>query len=283
MNHSLFPLEHEEAKHTDAPCGDYISHPRLLSASGAIFHRLCEHEHGDINQAPSDCGDAAPAEEDTQKAVADPLPERRGAGSSCVPFTHISSNPHCTQRLFLSSALQLPEPKFVPFSALQRTLNASCARLTYRHIQHSVRSTNHWGQRKLLLSEIEFLLMFVPQLRARCPPPKRIVILYAGAAPGTHIPYLFNLFNNKSGDLQFVLFDPAYWNIWPSSSLQSPFPQISICPPEAGSPNGFFNDDVARCSSLQSATSRTSVSHMYALRYYRALCEEQGFALLFIR
>jgi hypothetical protein len=54
----------------------------------------------------------------------------------------------------------------------------------------------HWGQRKLLLSEIEFLTKFsVPGA----------TVLYAGAAPGTHTLYLIELFP----ELKFVLVDPA--------------------------------------------------------------------------
>ena len=147
----------------------------------------------------------------------------------------------------MPSSLQLPPPKFLPPSLLHRVLAESSPRAPYPHIPHSIRSTNHWGQRKLLLSEIEFLSIFIPQLRARQPPPKRIVVVYAGAAPGTHIPYLYDAFDNRSGDLQFALFDPAYWNIWPRHNAQFSFDEISICPAEAGSPNGFFTDDVARC------------------------------------
>ena len=165
----------------------------------------------------------------------------------CQPFTHISCNPHCAQRLRMPPTVQLPPPRFLPPSALCRVLSSSSPRAPYCHIPHSIRSTNHWGQRKLLLSEIEFLSLFIPQLRARAPPPKRIIVIYAGAAPGTHIPYLFDLFDNKSGDLQFALFDPAFWNIWPRSNTRFHFDEISICPLESGSPNGFFTDDVARC------------------------------------
>lgn len=169
----------------------------------------------------------------------------------CQPFTRISCNPHCAQRLRMPPTLQLPPPRFLPLSALCRVLSSSSPRTPYCHIPHVIRSTNHWGQRKLLLSEIEFLSLFIPQLRARVPPPKRIIVIYAGAAPGTHIPYLFDLFDNKSGDLQFALFDPAFWNIWPRANARFCFDEISICPLESGSPNGFFTDDVARCCTLR--------------------------------
>lgn len=55
----------------------------------------------------------------------------------------------------------------------------------------------HWGQRKLLLSEIEFLTAYGRS--------EGDVVVYAGAAPGTHTPFLIKLFPNTS----FMLFDPA--------------------------------------------------------------------------
>jgi cap2 methyltransferase len=65
----------------------------------------------------------------------------------------------------------------------------------YRKRGEEMTSTCHWGQRKLLLSEIEFMTMF----------PDHQTVVYAGAAPGTHIPYLSSLFP----ETKFVLIDPA--------------------------------------------------------------------------
>ena len=45
----------------------------------------------------------------------------------------------------------------LPFTRLRRTLLSSDARTPYRAVPHSLRSVNHWGQRKLMLSELEFL------------------------------------------------------------------------------------------------------------------------------
>ena len=57
----------------------------------------------------------------------------------------------------------------------------------------------HWGQRKLLLSEIEFLTKFIPKY------PNIDLIIYVGAANGLHIPFLSELFPKFS----FILIDPA--------------------------------------------------------------------------
>lgn len=43
---------------------------------------------------------------------------------------------------------------------LDRILPASAPRRKYEVVPHDRRSVNHWGQRKLLLSEIEFLTLF---------------------------------------------------------------------------------------------------------------------------
>jgi hypothetical protein len=54
----------------------------------------------------------------------------------------------------------------------------------------------HVGQMKLLLSEIEFLTPFFG---------KRFVVVYAGAAPGVHMPILAGMFPT----MHFLLIDPA--------------------------------------------------------------------------
>jgi hypothetical protein len=65
--------------------------------------------------------------------------------------------------------------------------------------QKEVTKAVHWGQRKLFLSELAWLLVEgVAELpRAR--------VVYAGAAPGSHIPFLSDLFPY----VEFVLYDPA--------------------------------------------------------------------------
>lgn len=66
----------------------------------------------------------------------------------------------------------------------------------YRRRKGELKTVIHWGQRKLLLSEIEFLTKFGVS---------GSTVVYAGAAPGTHIHYLIELFP----ELKFVLVDPA--------------------------------------------------------------------------
>ena len=67
----------------------------------------------------------------------------------------------------------------------------------YRRRKVSEKGINvHWGQRKLLLSEIDFLNMFGDI---------GTIVVYAGAAPSTHTPYLQSLFPH----LHFLLIDPS--------------------------------------------------------------------------
>ena len=50
----------------------------------------------------------------------------------------------------------------------------------------------HWGQRKLLLSEIDFLTDFIDLSKNK----QKILIIYAGAADGKHISLLSKMFPN---------------------------------------------------------------------------------------
>jgi len=81
-----------------------------------------------------------------------------------------------------------------------RFLKDDVPRRKYFKLPHEQRSVNHWGQRKLLLSEIEFLSEFSRP---------GYLIVYAGAAPGRHIPYLSRLFP----DVKFALYDPLDFKI----------------------------------------------------------------------
>jgi len=91
----------------------------------------------------------------------------------------------------------------------------------YRRRQGESKTVIHWGQRKLLLSEIEFLTKFgVPGA----------TVVYAGAAPGTHTKYLMELFP----ELKFVLVDPA-----PFSKKLKEVPQCLLR-------QEFFTDELAQ-------------------------------------
>lgn len=57
----------------------------------------------------------------------------------------------------------------------------------YRSRNKDIKSAIHWGQRKLLLSEIQLLCMY-------CRPGVAYHIVYAGSAPGTHLAFLDEMF-----------------------------------------------------------------------------------------
>ena len=69
-------------------------------------------------------------------------------------------------------------------------------------------TTEHWGQRKLLLTEIEFLTKYGRD--------EKYTVVYAGAAPGSHLTLLGSLFP----DLDFVLIDDKEFSIKPSQNVQ---------------------------------------------------------------
>jgi len=71
----------------------------------------------------------------------------------------------------------------------------------YSRRQGEAKTVDHWGQRKLLFSEIEFLTLYGD---------KGCTIVYAGAAPGTHIKYLSE---ELFPDVNFVLVDPAPFDV----------------------------------------------------------------------
>eukprot|EP00056_Hartaetosiga_gracilis_P009065 m.129762 g.129762 ORF g.129762 m.129762 type:complete len:566 (+) comp13052_c0_seq1:341-2038(+) len=70
-------------------------------------------------------------------------------------------------------------------------------RSTYSRRQGEVKTVEHWGQRKLLLSEIEFLTKYGSGAKK---------VVYAGAAPGNHIKFLSEI---MFPDLKWFLVDPA--------------------------------------------------------------------------
>eukprot|EP00445_Apocalathium_hangoei_P004417 CAMPEP_0203843516 /NCGR_PEP_ID=MMETSP0359-20131031/2634_1 /ASSEMBLY_ACC=CAM_ASM_000338 /TAXON_ID=268821 /ORGANISM="Scrippsiella Hangoei, Strain SHTV-5" /LENGTH=450 /DNA_ID=CAMNT_0050758291 /DNA_START=18 /DNA_END=1366 /DNA_ORIENTATION=- len=118
--------------------------------------------------------------------------------STANPCTHLEAllrSPHSLQvaEEDLDGLLTLGEQ--VP-----RTLTREATRRAYRRRKDDLKSVVHWGQRKLLLSEIEFLT-------ARASDCTRVI--YAGAAPGVHIPFLRSLFPH----LSFILVDPGDFQV----------------------------------------------------------------------
>eukprot|EP00668_Euglena_longa_P035980 GGOE01046232.1.p1 GENE.GGOE01046232.1~~GGOE01046232.1.p1 ORF type:complete len:450 (-),score=69.58 GGOE01046232.1:86-1435(-) len=89
-----------------------------------------------------------------------------------------------------------------------RTLPADAPRLPYRRRKGEVKTTLHWGQRKLLMSEVEFLTLYASP---------GDTVLYAGAAPGSHVQFLSE---RMFPELKFVLVDPADFICPPSERVE---------------------------------------------------------------
>ena len=94
---------------------------------------------------------------------------------------------------------------------INRLYNSNLPRMKYDKSKIQNLDNLHWGQRKLLLSEIEFLTNYWSSYNQN----KKKYLLYIGAAPGVHIQYLSKLFP----DIHFILYDPANFIIKPSSNI----------------------------------------------------------------
>lgn len=90
---------------------------------------------------------------------------------------------------------------------LARTLRPDAPQLPYKRRADDNKTVNHWGQRKLFMSELEFLTLYGNRSN---------IVVYAGAAPGTHIPYLSELFPG----ITFILVDPCDFWIDPTERIQ---------------------------------------------------------------
>lgn len=137
--------------------------------------------------------------------------ERRGSSpfhfaehksfESVEKWAHPKNSPHVHQ--------VLSNPDYVPLDIpFTRKLPEDAARERYRRRKNETKTVIHWGQRKLLLSEIEFLT-----LCGSCENP----VVYAGAAPGTHLTKLAEMFPHHT----FHCYDPAPFNVKDLSNLHT--------------------------------------------------------------
>lgn len=88
----------------------------------------------------------------------------------------------------------------------------------YRSRNKDVKSAIHWGQRKLMISEIQFLSMYPERGRS-------YHIVYVGSAPGTHIAVLDEMFEKRH---TWELIDPGEFDLealshLPNFTLRSEF------------------------------------------------------------
>lgn len=125
--------------------------------------------------------------------------------SSDQSWTDPHNNPHVAQ-IYLNR----PHEEFDLDPPFHRILHDEAPERTYFRRNHVIKTVVHWGQRKLLLSEIEFLTLVGPENL------QRAVVVYAGAAPGTHVKILSDMFPM----VNFILVDPAPFTVKPTSKIQ---------------------------------------------------------------
>jgi len=106
---------------------------------------------------------------------------------------------------------------------LQRNLIWYTPTFKYEEQKQQPTSVIHWGQLKLLLSEIEFFTQYIPKN-------KDVYVIYAGAAAGSHIYILSLLFPR----IYFYLVDP------------NPFDSILKKMKRVYFNNGLFTDKLAK-------------------------------------
>jgi len=91
----------------------------------------------------------------------------------------------------------------LPLSQLPRYITPDMPKMKFTpNANHNGWQSDGWGQRKLMLNEIDFLAKYYDPTRIQ-----RVV--YAGAAPGTHFDYIVKLFPK----CMFELIDPRKFDI----------------------------------------------------------------------
>jgi hypothetical protein len=118
-----------------------------------------------------------------------------------------------TGKLCASHFPKNSKPKEAP--RYYRTITDGFPEIKYEYRPNEYVKSLHFGQLKLLLSEIEFL-MIAMQDHVAIKSTKPIVCLYIGAAPGNHTKYLSDLFP----EVKFVLYDPRPFVVKPSSRIE---------------------------------------------------------------
>jgi hypothetical protein len=102
-----------------------------------------------------------------------------------APWNSKINNPHVQQK----------NEDISPPIEFSRVLTTSSTGIPYRRRKNELKTVLHWGQRKLLIGEIEFLIANVA-----CQDISHTVV-YAGASPGYHITFLSKLFPSVTFEL----------------------------------------------------------------------------------
>lgn len=111
---------------------------------------------------------------------------------------------------------------------IPETINDLSNKIQYISDARDFQSRCHWGQKKLLLSEIQFLTKVCQKLNTKSL--KDYAIVYAGAAGGHHLAILYDLFP----ELIWLLYDPGKFS--KESYMHKQKEKVKIF-------NQFFTDD----------------------------------------
>lgn len=146
---------------------------------------------------------------------------------------------------FVKGLEDIPPPAVVqgPKVILQTYLTPDFPRIRYMKQSFNPKSI-HIGQRKLLLSEIEFLTRVIKNSKQVGKESSKFQysMLYIGAAPGQHIPILSDMFP----EVKFILYDPAPFKINPRESIEIHKEMFSdeIAQTYVDKPNLLFVSDI---------------------------------------
>jgi hypothetical protein len=94
---------------------------------------------------------------------------------------------------------------------LVRLYNDNLPYLEYDENKIKNKKDLHWGQRKLLMSEIDFLTKYYNHYDKR-----KKYLLYIGASPGHHINYLIKMFP----DINYILYDKVDTGVEPRNNVK---------------------------------------------------------------
>jgi hypothetical protein len=135
-----------------------------------------------------------------------------------------------TLRFKLNTTSNEEELDYIPEKKKDR-INLS---LSEEQINFEYLST-HWGQRKLFLTELQFLTYCICEKYKN---KTKFIVIYTGAASGDHLPFLASLFSH----VEFHLYDPKEFN----SQLYRNKKQFKINPyKDKNKENGIFTDKIA--------------------------------------
>lgn len=172
-----------------------------------------------------------------------PLTTKGGRGKSPRRPAVKATEPISDLRDFCGARLTPEEIEAVEYATRKpypedppRVVDWESPGLPYRDLAYRMSPVLHHGQRKLLISEIDFL----SRHGHRAP-----LVVYAGAAPGVHIPFLAALFP----DHHFELYDPhpfALGGLPGEPPLRAPLPWGAEPLSRIAPRRQLFTDDTAR-------------------------------------